>query len=102
MAEDHAGNKLAVKVQHEGLRESADADIATIQALVSIAKFVFPTFDCEYGVCVGEAAVDGAASHVHVGVCVCVCACVCACLFSHVCLSCVPAVAATGCWPNIA
>jgi len=47
VAEDHAGNKLAVKVQHEGLRESADADIATIQALVNIAKFMFPTFDCE-------------------------------------------------------
>jgi len=48
VAEDHAGNKLAVKVQHEGLRESADADIATIQALVTIAKYLFPTFDYQW------------------------------------------------------
>ncbi|KAF5843718.1 ABC1 family-domain-containing protein [Dunaliella salina] len=48
VAEDHAGNKLAVKVQHEGLRESADADIATIQTLVNIAKYLFPTFDYQW------------------------------------------------------
>lgn len=42
MAEDHNGVLLAVKVQHEGLRESAKADIATIQALVSLASYVFP------------------------------------------------------------
>ncbi len=41
----HDGQHVAVKVQHEGLRESSVADIATIEALVSIVKWVFPTFD---------------------------------------------------------
>lgn len=39
------GRCVAVKVQHEGLRESSAADIATIEALVRVVKWAFPTFD---------------------------------------------------------
>ncbi len=42
VAEDHKGHKLAVKVQHGGLRESSAADIATVEALVHAVKWVFP------------------------------------------------------------
>jgi len=39
------GTRVAVKVQHAGLRESADADIATVRALARAAAFFFPDFD---------------------------------------------------------
>ena len=45
VAEDFNGKKLAVKVQHEGLREGYRADLATIQTLVNFTKWVFPEFD---------------------------------------------------------
>jgi aarF domain-containing kinase len=42
VAESHDGRKLAVKVQHPGLRESSTADIATIEALVKAVRTIFP------------------------------------------------------------
>ena len=39
------GTKVAVKIQHAGLFESAAADIATIRALAHCAAWVFPAFD---------------------------------------------------------
>lgn len=42
MAEDHGGRLLAVKVQHPGLRETAAADITTVEALVKGVKLLFP------------------------------------------------------------
>jgi aarF domain-containing kinase len=39
------GRRLAVKVQHGGLRESSAADIATVAALVAAARWIFPNFD---------------------------------------------------------
>jgi hypothetical protein len=42
VAESHDGHKLAVKVQHPGLRESSTADIATIEALVKAVRTIFP------------------------------------------------------------
>ena len=42
VATDHQGRKLAVKVQHPGLMDSAAADIAIVQSLVQIIKFLFP------------------------------------------------------------
>ncbi|GFR41354.1 hypothetical protein Agub_g2037, partial [Astrephomene gubernaculifera] len=44
-ARDHSGRRLAVKVQHAGLRESCAADVATVAALVAAARLVFPDFD---------------------------------------------------------
>ena len=42
VARDAEGRKLAVKVQHAGLRESSAADIATIDMLVHAVRLVFP------------------------------------------------------------
>jgi aarF domain-containing kinase len=42
VATSHSGEKLAVKVQHAGLRDTCSADVATIQALVQAAKRIFP------------------------------------------------------------
>ena len=42
VATDHQGRKLAVKVQHPGLMDSAAADIAIVQSLVHVIKFLFP------------------------------------------------------------
>ena len=39
------GRRVAIKVQHEGLRETAAADIHTVAALVAIVKALFPRFD---------------------------------------------------------
>lgn len=39
------GQKVAVKVQHEGLREAASADIFTVTSLVNLAHRLFPNFD---------------------------------------------------------
>lgn len=44
-ARDHSGRRLAVKVQHAGLRESCAADVATVSALVTAVRLVFPDFD---------------------------------------------------------
>ena len=41
----HEGRPLAIKVQHRGLREACAADIATVAALVSAARWLFPDFD---------------------------------------------------------
>jgi aarF domain-containing kinase len=38
VARAHDGRKLAVKVQHAGLRESCKADIRTIEMLVHAAR----------------------------------------------------------------
>ena len=51
-AETHDGRKVAVKVQHRGLREAAGADIATVAVLVAGVKMLFPNFD--YGWLVDE------------------------------------------------
>ncbi|KXZ42167.1 hypothetical protein GPECTOR_192g313 [Gonium pectorale] len=51
-ARDHGGRRLAVKVQHAGLRESCAADVATVTALVGAVRLVFPEFD--YGWLVDE------------------------------------------------
>lgn len=45
VAKDHDGHKLAVKVQHPNLQESADADIAIVESLVFIVKSLFPVFN---------------------------------------------------------
>ena len=45
VAHSHDGKKLAVKVQHAGLRESCTADVATIEFLVKAARVIFPDFD---------------------------------------------------------
>ena len=42
------GRRLAVKVQHAGLRESCDADIRTVEALVRGARAVFPDFNYQW------------------------------------------------------
>ena len=42
VATGHDGQRLAVKVQHAGLRETAIADISTISFLVRAVRFVFP------------------------------------------------------------
>lgn len=39
------GELVAVKVQHEGLRELSQVDIATISALVDLVKAIFPSFE---------------------------------------------------------
>lgn len=46
VAEDSDGRKLAVKVQHAGLRETSAADIATVEALVRAARLIFPVSVC--------------------------------------------------------
>jgi len=48
VAEDADGRVLAVKVQHAGLRESAAADMWTVEALVHAARLVFPAFDYQW------------------------------------------------------
>ena len=40
-----SGEKVAVKIQHGGLRETAAADIATVRALTRFAAWAFPSFD---------------------------------------------------------
>jgi aarF domain-containing kinase len=45
VATGHDGKKLAVKVQHAGLRESCAADVATIEFLVKTARVMFPDFN---------------------------------------------------------
>jgi aarF domain-containing kinase len=40
-----SGLRVALKVQHEGLRETAAADIHTVAALVAIVKALPPRFD---------------------------------------------------------
>lgn len=42
---------MAVKVQHEGLRETSAADIATVSALVTLVKAAYPTVDYEVRAC---------------------------------------------------
>lgn len=44
-AVSHDGRQLAVKVQHEGLRETAHADIVTIELLVGALHYLLPDFD---------------------------------------------------------
>ena len=44
-AVSHEGRQLAVKVQHEGLRETAHADIVTIELLVGALHHLLPNFD---------------------------------------------------------
>lgn len=44
-AVSHDGRQLAVKVQHAGLRETAHADIVTIELLVGALHYVLPDFD---------------------------------------------------------
>lgn len=39
------GEKVAIKVQHRGLVEMCDADIATVRALLYVVKALFPRFD---------------------------------------------------------
>eukprot|EP00892_Ulva_mutabilis_P001947 jgi/Ulvmu1/11753/UM008_0167.1 len=48
----HDGRVVAVKVQHEGLQETAAADVATITVLVRAVKAAFPAHD--YGWLVDE------------------------------------------------
>jgi aarF domain-containing kinase len=45
VATAHDGSKLAVKVQHAGLRESCAADVTTIEFLVNAVRVVFPDFN---------------------------------------------------------
>lgn len=42
------GQKVAVKVQHAGLRETCVADIKTIEFLVKTLKAIFPKFDYQW------------------------------------------------------
>ena len=41
----HSGQQLAVKVQHQGLRETAHADMVTIELLVDALHYVLSDFD---------------------------------------------------------
>ena len=41
----HDGTRVAIKIQHAGLRETAAVDIVTVRALAHIAAFLFPDFD---------------------------------------------------------
>ncbi|KAI3430556.1 hypothetical protein D9Q98_005149 [Chlorella vulgaris] len=45
---DHDGQRLAVKVQHRGLREASAIDLATIEFLVKAVKAVAPDFDYQW------------------------------------------------------
>lgn len=47
-AETHDGHKVAVKVQHAGLRESCAADVTTIEFLVNAARVIFPDFNYQW------------------------------------------------------
>lgn len=47
VAYDKNGQKLAVKVQHPGLMDSAAADIAIVSFLVDVIKFCFPVRSSE-------------------------------------------------------
>lgn len=40
--------RVAVKVQHDGLRELSGADIATVSALVRLVKAAYPKVDYEW------------------------------------------------------
>lgn len=42
VATDTTGRKLAVKVQHAGLREAADADLAAVRLAVHVCAYLFP------------------------------------------------------------
>lgn len=42
------GGRVAVKVQHRGLRETCAADVATIVAVVGAVKWAFPRFNYEW------------------------------------------------------
>ena len=44
VAYDHNGNKLAVKVQHDGLRESSEGDMIAITFVVSLISSIFKGF----------------------------------------------------------
>ena len=44
-ARGHDGRRLAVKVQHRGLRETSAVDLATIEWLVRAARLLAPDFD---------------------------------------------------------
>lgn len=48
VAYDHAGNKLAVKVQHRGLRETSQGDIDAVSVLVRLVARLFPDFTYEW------------------------------------------------------
>lgn len=50
------GRKLAVKVQHAGLKETSDADLMTMEFLIKIVRWIFPEF--EYGWLVEETKVN--------------------------------------------
>ncbi len=41
----HDGRRLAVKVQHAGLRESGDVDVATIGVAADILRYFAPDYD---------------------------------------------------------
>jgi aarF domain-containing kinase len=41
----HDGRQLAVKVQHAALRDTSDADVATVELLVHTVHYFFPSFD---------------------------------------------------------
>eukprot|EP01138_Halocafeteria_seosinensis_P000655 gb/GECG01000671.1/.p1 GENE.gb/GECG01000671.1/~~gb/GECG01000671.1/.p1 ORF type:complete len:333 (+),score=26.87 gb/GECG01000671.1/:1-999(+) len=45
IATDFQGNKLAVKIQHEGLYEMCEVDIKTISFLVDMVRWMFPKFE---------------------------------------------------------
>lgn len=47
-ATTHDGRKVAVKVQHAGLRESCAADTTTIELLVNAARVIFPDFNYQW------------------------------------------------------
>eukprot|EP00122_Pirum_gemmata_P015804 Pgem_evm1s14778 len=42
------GRKVAVKVQHAGIRENSDADIFTVRVLSNIVHKIFPRFDYQW------------------------------------------------------
>lgn len=44
VARDHEGRKLAVKVQHRGLREISRGDVAAVCFMVNLVAAVFPEF----------------------------------------------------------
>lgn len=48
MARDSDGRKLAVKVQHSGLREMSKVDIMTIEGLVGAIRWLFPDFNYQW------------------------------------------------------
>ncbi|CAD7704627.1 unnamed protein product [Ostreobium quekettii] len=44
----HDGQKLAVKIQHPGLREHSAADVAMVEFLVHAVKWMFPGFNYQW------------------------------------------------------